>query len=454
MVQSDDYVINRESVHLNQPLMSFKNIMNDEVSILQSNRLMAETVRLLDLDMSYTIKGGIRVIELYTRTPILLHFPEVKEHQSFTLKAKLLPYNKVQLWDFEMNGRKDNRMVIIQLNETVDTPFGTLIVAPTQWYEEKWIESTITVRKETIEKTINHFYNAVDVSLVHNQSSVISLSIKDVSIPRAEDVLNTLIALYIEESADYREQHADNAEKFIDERIFLLKKGIDFGKAAEQKEDEIDSTRKQEILALQYQYMLGNYIKEYLENPAKKAELLPDVGIDHPDIEQQISSYNQQLLKRNFLTQNKDGDIQIMQEMNKSLQVMRQDISKMIDGLLSNLNTDIQEIKLKDQLEKQAGINAASSEEMNEMIDQQKLKENLFQYLLQKREENAINKAAMDNSIRHVDNAFGSPYPVAPNAWIILSVSILLSVFIPFLLLLILSRTASVSESNDEIKEK
>lgn len=74
MVQSDDYVINRESVHLNQPLMSFKNIMNDEVSILQSNRLMAETVRLLDLDMSYTIKGGIRVIELYTCTPILLHF--------------------------------------------------------------------------------------------------------------------------------------------------------------------------------------------------------------------------------------------------------------------------------------------------------------------------------------------------------------------------------------------
>ena len=436
MIQGEDHVLNGEFVHSNKSVVDFKNTIGNEISLLQSNRLMTQTVRRLNLDMSYTIKAGLRTVELYNHTPILLYFPDIKEYQSYTLKAKLLPQKKVQLWDFEMNGVKDRKMVIIQLNETIDTPFGTLVVTPTSWYEEKWIESTITVQKSALEKTIDHFYHAVNISLAYDQSSVIRLSMKDVSALRAEDVLNTLITVYIEESADYKKQIAVHTEKFINKRISLLREGIRVEQNIDQRDDEVNITGSQEVLQLQHQYAMANYIKTYLNNPAENAELLPAVGIEDAGIERLISFYNQQLLKRSLLTQSAEDNIQIIKELNHSLDAMKINITKMIDHLLASLDVQIQETVAQEQL---ARSHTKTLEnpliDMGEQVNQQHLQEGLYQYLLQKREENALNKSLMDNSIRHIDDAFGSPHPVAPQIWLVFLCSTLLSILVPGILL-------------------
>lgn len=449
MIQGEDYVLNGEFAGANQALLNLKNTVSNELSVMQSNRLMAETVRRLHLDMSYAIKGGLRTIELYNRTPVSLYFPDIKEHQSYTVKVKLLPNKKVQLWDFEMNGEKDKNMIIIQLNETMNTPFGTLVVAPTSWYEERWSESTIIVKKSTIESAINHFHNAVAITLVDDQSSVIQLSIRDVSVPRAEDILNTLIAVYVEESADYKKQIAAHTDRFINERIFQLEQGVDVEKSGELQTGEEYPVKSQAVIQLQHQYTMANYIKSYLNNPAKSAELLPAVGIEELGIERHISFYNQQLLKRNMMAQNMGDNIQTVQELNHSLSVLRGNIVKMIDNLQVGLEAQIREKIAEEQLAQNRVAQQETLKDVPEFVNQQNIKEGLYQYLLQKREENALNKAVMEHSIRHIDDAYGPPYPVAPIGWLVLLIAVLTSVLIPGVLLVFFYRV-SVRQAPDD----
>lgn len=439
MIQNENFILNTESLPANQERV-LNNIVNNEIAILKSNRLMAKTVRQLNLTMSYTIKDGICEKELYNLSPISLYFPDVKECQSYTLKTKLLSNQKVQLWDFEMNGVKDEKMIIIQLNEAIDTPFGKLVVIPTHWFEERWVGFTLTVHKSTIEKTVDYFHKAVQVSLTNDQSSVINLLIRDISISRANDVLNTLIANYVEESTNYKKQIATYTEMFIDERLSLIEQGLEIGNYdMPDNKREHSSVKSQEMISLRHQYAMANFLKTYLGNPAKNAELMPAIGIEELGIEKQISFYNQQLLRRNQLAQNANDNMEIIQDLSQSLKIMRQNISKSIDNLLVSLELRIQEIIAQEQLAKSLMNTEEELPDPTDMlINQQQMKESLCRYLLQKREANALSMAAIDNSIRHIDDAYGSPDPVAPNLWFVFLFALIGLVFGMALLLLFL----------------
>ena len=66
---------------------------------------------------------------------------------------------------------------------------------------------------------------------------------------------------------------------------------------------------------------------------------------------------------------------------------------------------------------------------------QQRIKEELYLYLLNKREENAISLAITENTARIVDSAFGPLRPVAPRKSFILLIALVLGCAVPFVIL-------------------
>ena len=443
MIVNDDHLSDREFISsYTARSINSKSLVDNEISILRSNRLMEMAVRQLNLDMSYTFGGGLHRIELYNHTPILLHFADVASHQSYTLKAKLLTNQKIQLWDFEIDGIKEEKMIIIQLNEAINTPFGKLVAAPTRWFEDRWIGTTITVHKSSVEKATDYFHNTVKIKLAQDFSSVVHLSLKDVSVARADDILNTLIALYVKESTEYKRQITNYTEGFINERLYLIEQGLEIDKDITKRGGELNNIESHEMTLLQHQYTMINFIKTYLENPAKDAELLPAIGIEELGIEKQISFYNQQLLKRNQLVQNAENNMQMIDELNQSLKMIRQNIKELINNLLVSLDLQIQEITVREQMAKnQINAEPESLKQISGIVDQQQMKESLCMYLLQKREQNALKRAAIDNHVRYIDDAYGSPEPVAPKAWLVFSIAIFVSIFLPALLILLFGRT-------------
>ena len=74
-----------------------KRNVDNEVLVFKSRRLMTEVARNLHLDVSYTVKEGLRTVELYTQSPVLLSFPDAEEAQAFSLRAKPISAEEVVL---------------------------------------------------------------------------------------------------------------------------------------------------------------------------------------------------------------------------------------------------------------------------------------------------------------------------------------------------------------------
>ena len=86
-------------------LFGSKRNVDNEVLVFKSRRLMTEVARNLHLDVSYTVKDGLRMVELYTQSPVQLSFPDAEEAQAFSLKAVPVSGKEVILSGFTLGGQ-------------------------------------------------------------------------------------------------------------------------------------------------------------------------------------------------------------------------------------------------------------------------------------------------------------------------------------------------------------
>ena len=446
-----DYRTNPSESAMFQELAIFdgKNNVNNEVIILKSHKLMSEAVRRLELDVSYTIKERLRAKELYTTSPVVFSFVNVEETQDVSLKSRLLPNNEIALWDFKIQSIEHKEMIVANLNDTINTPAGIIVVTPTLWYNETWIDKVITVNKSNIKNTINNYRNAMLVNVTSSNTAVINLSIKNESVQCAEDVLNTVITIYNEDAINDKNVMAINTENFINERLIIIEEELgnvddkikdykiahqltDLGSDTQLALQESSESDKR-IVLLQNQHSMATYIRKYLSDPSKSTELIPSsTGVDDLSIEGQILNYNQTLLKRNRLIEKSSEKNPVVQELNNNLNAMRQNIMRAVDNLIVNL--DIQLVSAKSRTNRtRARISAVPQQqvEVTSISRQQQIKEQLYLYLLNKREENALNKAITESTARIIDLATGSSAPVAPQSMIIMMAAFLVGLSLP-----------------------
>ena len=91
------------------------------------------------------------------------------------------------------------------------------------------------------------------------------------------------------------------------------------------------------ILRLQ----LVSFIKQYLQDSNKDDELIPsNIGLSDLSIESQISRYNETLLRRNRLVSGSSSNNPVVQELNRIMQTMKQNIYMAVDNLSKKLETE------------------------------------------------------------------------------------------------------------------
>lgn len=92
--------------------------MDNEVLVFKSKRLMSAVAERLNLDISYTVKEGLRTVELYTQSPVAVQFPEAEDTQAFSLVVTPLSVGEILLSDFSADETKTMK---VAMNDTVST---------------------------------------------------------------------------------------------------------------------------------------------------------------------------------------------------------------------------------------------------------------------------------------------------------------------------------------------
>ena len=434
--------------------ISTRRSVDNELYVLQSRRLMLEVVDRLNLTVNYTIESGLRTNTLYTSTPINVEFVDDLGGKSCSFVATI-GEEGVSISEFQTSRSSDSQSeadeafsASAKYGETIDLPIGQIVVTPTLYMSNEYFGKEVTVTKSTKESVATSYRNKVKMSVASKMSSIINLSLDDEVPERAEDILNTLLDVYNDDAVNDKQIVAEATAQFINERLNIIGeelRSIDGDiKQFKDKNNIIDISTEakrrtegvmryeQEIAATSNQIAMAKFISNYLSDSSQESNLIPATTFDGSEnITHQIADYNELVLQRLKLGDNS--------EKNPIVQRLNSNISSTKNAILASLSSHIKalEIKLKN-LEKEErkmstmiGAVPQQEQEFLTIARQQKIKEELYLYLLTKSEENAISLAITERPACIVDYAFGSPNPVSPNKTLIILIALVLGIGFP-----------------------
>ncbi|MDR2119186.1 MAG: polysaccharide biosynthesis tyrosine autokinase [Tannerellaceae bacterium] len=423
--------------------------VNNELIALQSPALMLEVIRRLHLEMNYRFEGRFYREVAYGHTlPVSVSLADFPDNESAAFTVHIREDGTVDLSNFQRNGEDMDAALSGKLTDTIHSPLGPVSIAPTPHYAEG-VSSVIYVSRSTLYGAVENYAARLSVSLSSEKASIIDLSFKDVSVQRAEDVLNTLISVYNENWVKDKNQIAAGTSLFINERLGMIESELgnvddDISsyksehllpdvQAASSMYMEQNSATSARIRDLNNQLYMTRYIRSYLTNEANRLQLLPvNSGIEGSNIESQIAEYNTRLLQRNSLVANSSTQNPLVIDLDRALESMRRAIITSIDNRSAALNTQVSTLRRSErQTTSRIAESPTQAKYLLSVERQQKVKEALYLFLLQKREENELSQAFTAYNTRVITPPSGKMEPVAPVKRNILLVAFMLGLLIP-----------------------
>lgn len=442
--------------------LSARRNVDNELFVLQARRLMLDVVQRLNLTINYSTRQGLRTVDLYKRSPINVKFVNNNENASCSFRVKLLD-GEVEISHFKRpkqngvdNSADKEFVATAPYGEPIVTPDGQIIVEQTLYMDDQYIGKTINVSKSNKEVVATRYRTATKSSVANKMSSIINISLNDVVAKRAEDVINTLIEVYNDDAVYDKQQISEATADFIDARLTIISKelgSVDNDiKAFKSRNNMVDietetkrsitesSQYKTEGLSVDSQIEMAKFIKDYLNDADKEYNLIPVTnfgeGATATILSKQIADYNELILRREKLRQNGATNNPVIQQLDRDRIAMKNAILASLDSTIATLEIKLGNLR-REENKTNLRISSVPSQEQEylSIARQQRIKEELYLYLLNKREENAISLAITENSARIIDAAFGPLRPVAPRKSFIMLVMLVLGLAIPFTIL-------------------
>lgn len=421
--------------------------INNELLTLKSPTLMTEVVKRLGLNEIYTVRRGLKRIELYKSNPILVTYL-FDDKKSVSFDIEVGAQNKFYLSNFIVAGEETGERLEGIIGDSIQTSAGTLAISLTSQYENSFTGSTIRYSKESADMMADSYTQKLRAELGNEDATIINLSIDDASVQKAEDILNTLIEVYNEKWIQDKNQIAVSTSRFIGERLGVIENELGHVdenisnyksehllpdvQAASSLYMSQSAENKKEIQTLTNQLATAQFIRHELGGKEMNQPLPTNSGIANVNIESQIGEYNKMVLDRNRLIANSSEKNPLVKDLGNSMQSMKRTILQSVDNLIVSLNTQIRSIRQQEATTtQQLASNPSQAKYLLSVERQQKVKEELYLYLLQKREENELSQAFTAYNTQMITAPRGSALPTAPNKKNILLVALALGLLVP-----------------------
>ncbi|AQX02255.1 polysaccharide biosynthesis tyrosine autokinase [Elizabethkingia anophelis] len=411
--------------------------IKDEMLQLQSKELLRQVIPYMGGDKSYKISKGLRDYELYTDSPVEVILLGETSLSGYSLKVEPLDGGSVLIREWQ--SKKLEKPFKLSLNKPTRLPFGELLVKGSPHYGTPYYGKSIRVEKLPLERSVVYFLGQLKIKHLGEDTSVLELSIEDSSSKRGVSFLKSLVAVYNALYLDDKKRIAQSTGEFIADRLKIVEGELS---GVEQKIEDFklsnqgmdaqslkslslseQGENKSQGMKIDMDISLLEMLSSYLKDADKSKGLLPsNMGLSGGNIEQQIQAYNSFFLKRNRLMEGGNNKNPVVRDLDASLVSLRQEIQRSLDHSIRGL---VQRRRQASALEQRAlgqMLKVPSKErEQYSIYRSHAVKENLYLYLLNKREENALNAAIGEAKLHVVDHAVISHVPISPN--------ILISVF-------------------------
>src|SRR5690606_3499787 len=431
-----------------------KDNVENEMHVLSSRTLSEKVVKKLNLYISYFSEGRIKTIDLYKSSPITIDFVDFDKAYTGGIYGLFLEGLNENTYSLRLD---EETIGTYQYGDSVTNTLGSFIVARN---EEKIAKDKFEVGiiVEAPETVASRFRGSFSVATTGKFTSVLELTVMKSNREKAVDYLNTLIELYNSDGIADRRFVSENTSKFLTDRLDILveelnkvegqtekfkkEKGITnivseadiyVSNASEFEKRYIDVNNKIGVI--------DNVTQGFLdEETTGQTFPMLDALTSDPALAAAINEHNKMVLERNKLAPSAGPESSKMQQIDQEINTLKRSIRENLAQTRSNL------VLTRNEINRQRGVLSGRistlpvlEREFKGIVREQGVKDALYWYLLQKREETEISMVSVAPNARIIDSALASNAPVSPKRTIIYLAALILGVLIPFAVIYVIN---------------
>jgi capsular exopolysaccharide synthesis family protein len=426
---------------------SKKNVEN-EIEVLQSKTLMQEVVKNLHLYAPVFMQGRVVNQSAYIYSPIVI---EAKYPDSITIANKVpFRYNT----DLTVN----IGLINYSLNQWVNTPYGILKFVPNKYYKatsDPIKENDFYFSLTTIKNAANDILDQIKITSSSKESTVIDLSIEGQVPKRAEDILNELLKVYTQAAISDKNTLAANTLKFVNERLDYVERDLDSVEGNLQRfkmKNKITdisaqgqiylqtvAVNDQKISDINVELAMLDQVEKYVNSKGDLGGIVPaTLATGDPVLTDLLQKLSDLELK---YTQTK----KIVPENNPAIIALVDGINKLKPQILENIKSQRRNLiagreDMSTTNNQYASMLKTIPEKERELLGisrQQAIKNNIYTFLLQKREETALSFASAVADSRVIDQAESGDAPIRPKRSLVYLVALVGAIILGILIIYI-----------------
>ncbi|NRD23514.1 polysaccharide biosynthesis tyrosine autokinase [Winogradskyella litoriviva] len=434
----------------------FTNI-SDEIEIMKSRTILRKVIDELDLNIQYFELGRIKETELYKNPPINISFYEgdsIINQIDTTLYIKINSKTKFSLSSVEKNkilDLEDETAKTYSFGDKIATGFGNIVITPNSLKADSLkVGTNIKLNLISVDRMVD-FYKT-KISIVNSMGSdIVTLNVNDNLKERASLILNKLVEKYNEDVANDKAEIVKATSDFINDRLNLVSQEleqVDFSAESLQKQNRLTALGSQTNIYLASEkenenkvvnttnnIQLIKYLQQELKDKSSNEDVLPaDIGISDNGTSQIIKAHNDLVQQRNRMLKNSSDKNPIVIRLANEINSLKQTLKGTLNTMKSTNEITLSALNQEgNRIRGQIYSAPTKQRQITDIKRQQNIKESLYLYLLEKREESAINQGLSSNNAKIIDRAYTGSLPISPKKGFIYMAALVLGTMLPII---------------------
>lgn len=418
-------------------------VVENELAKLKSASLINQVISNLQLATNYELKKSIGYKDIYSNVPF--KFVSIKQNADFDVTKNSIIIKTKDASSFLMKDA-EGAFKAYPYSTIMHTEHGTWKLNPTADVAS-FKDATIRVSFADPDKLTEYYQKNIDAGLEDKLATAVDLTLKTVDKQKGKDIINQLITVYNADEIGDKNKETENTVKFIDQRLSSLtgeltnaERNIEDFKSSNKLTDitsdakfaldklQTNDTRLSEI---NVQLSIINGIENYINSPGAKERAPAVIGINDPSLVSSIEKLSNLQLQRDKLLATTPETNPDFEELDSQIKTTRATIADNVRNIKSSLQNAQRQLQNTSSVSESSISNLPSQERQFISIKrQQSIKENLYVYLLQKREEVSLRYATTVSNHKVLDGAYSLPSKW-PNNKIIYLVALVLGLVLP-----------------------
>ncbi|WP_431157694.1 GumC family protein [Winogradskyella poriferorum] len=438
------------------------NKIKDQIELIKSRNLLKQVVEDLNLNVSIITQGNVKESELYKKPPLSLSFFEsdsIVHSIDTTLYIRIKSPTEYLIFKEDVKKFTDrdiNQAKLKSFGEKLETGFGGIIITPNNKIAQTYINQNFKI----ILRNSNSIVSSLQEKLkfvTEEGSSIVKLELNLKNSYKAVDILNTLIGAYNEDALNDKNKVIKVTSDFINKRLERVSEEleqVDFTAEKLQKQNKLTGLGAQTNLNLKAEKELQSeisntsnkiqmisFLEEEIDATDKVNELLPtEIGLRDANINLLTKSFNQLVVQRDKLLENSTEQNPVVVNLNNQIKALKSNLKSSLNAMKETSQLTLTNLgKEENRIRSQIYRAPTQARQFRNIERQQGIKESLYLFLLEKREESTIQLGMYSPVAKIVDKAYSSHLPVSPNPLMTYIASFLAGLGLPILLLYTMS---------------